>query len=239
MDPISIDLKSVAGIVAATILLVNRLKPWLGQIPRLQRVPVSVYVVIVSVLLTLGIHELTPWLPGDRLNLVLQSLGQALAATGVLEWWRGGMKPIGQTHAARMSRIAPPVLIIAAVLSLSACASLPRSVGVTLVQAEDAIHDAIGITIETANSLCDQHVLDAPRCIQFNEKIIPVIRDADAFNRAVASNSSAQAPAMVLALDHLARDLEQLLPAPEQRAAVIAKVNNARALLRAFMSGGR
>lgn len=235
MDPISIDLKSVAGIVVATIALVNRLKPWLGQIPRLQRVPVSAYVVVVSAMLTLAVHELTPWLPGDRSDLVLQALGQALAATGLLEWWRSGAKPIAQTHAARMARIAPVVLL----LLLSACASLPRSVGVTLVQAEDAIHDAIGITIETANRLCDQHVLDAPTCIRFNEKIIPVIKDADAFNRAVASNSSAQVPAMVLALDHLARDLEQLLPSPEQRAAVIAKVNNARALLRAFMAGGR
>lgn len=238
MDPsISIDLSSVAGIVALTLMLVHYLKPQLGRITFLQELPIAVFVVLISSGLTWLAHDVLHKLEGDLTSLITQAILSALAASGAVEWWRAGTKPVADSRSAvdaRNTVVLIPLLLVLG-LSSSACASL--GVGHSLVRAETVIHDAIGITVSTGNRLCDSRILDAPRCVQFNERLIPIIQEAKAFNNAIASNSSASIPSMVLAIEHLARDVAGLMPEGADRAAVMAKVNEARAILRSIRGG--
>jgi len=103
MDPTTfyIDLKSIAGIVALTIVIVQGLKTWFSSVPFLQRAPVALYVVLVSMGLTLFSHDILHWIAGDRWELALQAVVQALVASGVVEWWRAGAKPLEDSNKAR------------------------------------------------------------------------------------------------------------------------------------------
>ena len=75
MDPnFSIDLKTIAGIVALTIAIVHGLKGSLASVPFFEKVPVAAYVVIVSVALTWLSHDVLHWIGGDLPELLLQAV---------------------------------------------------------------------------------------------------------------------------------------------------------------------
>lgn len=94
MEPASIDLSSVAGIVALTLTIVHYLKAPIGRVPFLQDLPVAVYVVLVSGGLTWLAHDVLHELEGNRTSLITQAIVSAMAASGAVEWWRAGVKPV-------------------------------------------------------------------------------------------------------------------------------------------------
>ncbi|MGE3840031.1 MAG: hypothetical protein AB7I50_00445, partial [Vicinamibacterales bacterium] len=102
MDPsFSIDLKTITGIVALTIMIVHGLKGWLASVPLLEKLPVAAYVVLVSTLLTLLSRDVLHLIGGDRGELLTQAVIQALVASGAVEWWRAGAKPLDESTRAQ------------------------------------------------------------------------------------------------------------------------------------------
>jgi len=233
-----IDLKTIPGIVVATIALVHLLKGWLASAPALNRAPVALYVVLVAAGLTWLSHDVLHWLEGDRAQLIAQAVLAALSASGAVEWFRAGAKPLEDSAAATRTkerRSAAWVVLLAVLLGagVAGCASA----GGRLVAADRAVHQAIAQTQDTADRLCDQHLLTPAVCQQFNRELVPVIQAADDFNRAARANSAAEVPAMLGALDRFARGLEQLVPDASERAAVKQRVDEALALLRGLVVG--
>lgn len=107
------------------------------------------------------------------------------------------------------------------------------SVGGSLVAADRAVHTAVTQTQDTGERLCDRQVLSAETCQKFFAQLVPVLSDADAFNRAVASQSVAQVPAMIAALERLAASVLGLLPDDAQRDALHERITVALDRLRA------
>lgn len=249
MDPtIQIDLSSIAGIVALTMTIVHFLKPRLGRVQFLQEFPVWLYVVVVSGLLTWFAHDILHKIDGELPALALQAVMSALTASGVIEFWRTKDKPMAETTAAVRARdtssgggitaaLIPLLLVMG--LSSTACASMGPRVGHSLTVADDAIHDALAMVREAGQRACASHLMAPPQCAAFGERFKAVVRDADDFNRAVVSNTSASIPTMIQAMDRLATDVVALLPPADARVAVVQKVNEARAILRSILRGGR
>src|SRR5262245_49461084 len=107
MDAIipNIDLQSLGGIVAATIVIVQALKGLLASVPALSRVPVSLYVVVISAGLTWFAAAVLHTIDGDLRQLVTQAVLMALASSGAVEWWRAGAKPLADSERARDARL--------------------------------------------------------------------------------------------------------------------------------------
>lgn len=234
LDLSTIDLRTIPGIVAVTIMLVHALKSWLADVRYLRELPVAVYVVAVAAGLTWLSRDVLHWLEGDRADLIAQAILAALTASGAVEWFRAGSKPLSQSRKATHTRLRREWAILLAVglgAGVAGCASAAGP----LVAADRAVHAAVAQTQDTADRLCDRQMLTPAACQQLNADLVPVIESADAFNRAVRADSAAAVPAMIGALDRLARALEQLVPDAAERAAIVTQVNAALAQLRALV----
>lgn len=95
---------SIGGIVAATIVLVEILKRFLGNTPFIMKVPTWVYAVIIAVVLTEVAHAGFNTLPGDDLPLLMQAVMLAAVASGFREWVGNVNKPLSASAAARTAR---------------------------------------------------------------------------------------------------------------------------------------
>lgn len=220
MDPISIDLTSVAGIVALTIGIMQYIKGWLGQQPVLKSIPLPAYVVFVSAVLTFAVHEYTTWLPGDTKELLQQAVLQALVASGAFEWFRSGTKPASASTAARSLRLIP--IVIAVGLSAAACASTGR----ILVESDRGIHATLATADDVVNRWCDNvlrpgspagtAVIPPPRavadCRAFNASLADAYAAYQRYNAGIQANSLAAAPAMVTALSDIHAAIIRLKP---------------------------
>jgi len=95
---------SVTGIVAATILLVEIMKRFLGNTAYLKVVPTWVYAVLISCGLTACAHIWWQVLPGDDLDLFTRAVMLAAVASGFREWFGNVNKPLSASSAARTQR---------------------------------------------------------------------------------------------------------------------------------------
>jgi hypothetical protein len=143
----------------------------------------------------------------------------------------GREKAIARDVDREMRRLPAILLVMLLGAGVVSCASA----GGPLVAADRAVHAAVAQTQDTADRLCDRQILTPAACQQLNADLVPVIESADAFNRAVRANSSAEVPAMIGALDRFARALEPLVPDATERAAIQAQVAAALAQLRALV----
>ena len=219
MDPsFSIDLSTVTGIVALTITIVHCLKGWLANVPLLEKVPVAAYVVLVSCLLTWFSHDVLHWIGGDLRELLLQAVVQALAASGAVEWWRAGAKPLDESQRAQQASAKRNnvmyLLPILLALNLSACASSGR----ILVEVDRGIHATVTSVDDVGNAACDAKLRTDADCKAFNAALVTAYGAYENFNRGVRDGSVAAAPAMVAAIGDL-------------RAAAVAVAPQAEALL--------
>lgn len=87
---------SVAGVVAATAVLVQILKRMLANVPYANTLPVWAYSVFVSALLTYLCVNIFGTLPGPLGQAMMQAVIMAAAASGIYEWLRDGSKPLAQ-----------------------------------------------------------------------------------------------------------------------------------------------
>lgn len=235
LDVTAIDLKTIPGIVAVTIMLVHGLKSWLADVRYLRELPVVMYVVAVAGGLTWLSHDVLHWLAGDRAQLIAQAVIAALSASGAVEWFRAGAKPLARSTKATDTRLRRTGWAILLAVGLGAGVAGCASAAGPLVAADRAVHAAVAQTQDTADRLCDRQILTPAACQQLNADLVPVIESADAFNRAVRADSAAEVPAMIGALDRLARALEQLVPDAAERDAIVNQVNAALAQLRALV----
>ena len=191
----TIDVSTIAGITALASAVASLLKRVLATNRYLAVVPIWVYLTTTSLGLTWGAHE-AGYLQGDLHDLFVQGLMASLMATGTFEQIRNFSKPLADSATAMRIR-QNLMLILAATmfgLTTTACASS----GTTLAKADTAIHDSVRMARSTINVLCDTPVKATTEdCRHLNGTLALVIHDADAFNRGVASNSSASAPSML------------------------------------------
>ena len=96
----AIDLTSIAGIVVATIAIVQAIKGTLGNARFFRAIPIWFYVAAVAGGLTFLANRIMGSLAGDFWQLLGQSILNALAATGTYEWVRNLVSPMGQCTAA-------------------------------------------------------------------------------------------------------------------------------------------
>jgi hypothetical protein len=95
---------SVTGIVAATIVLVEIFKRFLGNVSYIQRVPTWLYAVTFSCILTACAHLWWQTLPGNDLDLFTRAIMLAAVASGFREWFGNVNKPLSASSAARSQR---------------------------------------------------------------------------------------------------------------------------------------
>jgi hypothetical protein len=240
MDPsFSIDLKTITGIVALTIAIVHYLKGWLASVPGLEKLPVAAYVVLVSASLTLLSRDVLHLIGGDRGELLMQAIIQALVASGAVEWWRAGAKPLEDSQRAQdvtMKRGGFYLLPILLAVGLAAgCAGKSKAIA---VQA-----DATVVSILTGvQSSADQLLASGAITVETRRAIAPYLLKAlqlgDNFNRAARAGASFAAIAELLdALRTLKVQLSTLLPA-SLGGNLAAQVERAIGLVPAT-SGGR
>ena len=77
---------SIGGIIVATIALVAALRRALADVPAAKSVPVWVYAATTAVALTAFAHYVLKTLDGEIIDLVLQAVIAAGAASGFREW---------------------------------------------------------------------------------------------------------------------------------------------------------
>ena len=92
---------NVSGIVAATIVLVEIIKRYLGGVPYLKAVPTWLYSVVISCLLVTITHVWWKTLVGDDLDLYMRAIMMAATASGVKEILWNFTKPLSASSAAR------------------------------------------------------------------------------------------------------------------------------------------
>ncbi len=98
MDITTFWYTSVAGIVAASILIINVLKRLLVNVDVLNKIPTWLLVVVVAGLLTYFANMKWHTLPGDSwVELIMQSIFTAAASSGFWEWMGNADVTIQQT----------------------------------------------------------------------------------------------------------------------------------------------
>lgn len=98
---------SIAGVVAATILLTGCLKRALARVRWLNEVPVWVYAVLLAAGLTALVNLVFHTLPGDFWVLATQAIMLAASASGFYEWWAAAGKPLKDSDVSRTTRGEP------------------------------------------------------------------------------------------------------------------------------------
>ncbi len=234
MDPsFSLDLTTVTGIVALTIAIVHYLKGWLASVPVLEKVPVAAYVVFVSMILTLVSHDVLHLIAGDRGELLLQAVVQAMVASGAVEWWRAGAKPLEQSQRAQdvidKKKWGSSAYLIPLLLAVGLSAGCA---GRILVETERAMHATIAGADDAINAACDAKLRSEADCKAFNGSIAAAWSAYETYNRAAQEGSVAGVPAMLDALGQLRAAVQSAKP---QATAVIADLqrlyNTIKALL--------
>lgn len=248
MDPASLDLTTVAGVVAATILLVQVLKPMVGAVPWLNRLPTPVYVILVAALLTMGAHDLLGVLPGDRWDLLKQAIYQAAVASGVLEWLRAKGKAIGDTTAATgpdamtlRSRVGV-ILLAAAVASVGTGCALKAKPRHTARALSVVIHDSLAALGETETALVQAGTLTPEQDRAFARAYVPVLTIGRDLNAVVlAWPEGAPTPPELLELVHqlnaITTDVLQVWPPGPARNAIANHVAAVMSAVRLMMGG--
>jgi hypothetical protein len=100
-----------------------------------------------------------------------------------------------------------------------------------LVNADAALHRAVSVSQDTADVMCDVGALNEEACQKFNMRLVIIIGDAKAFNRAVRDNNYGEVPAMMRALLGLRDEAMQLFQDPAIRESVIARIESAYQML--------
>lgn len=77
---------SVGGVGVATLFVVQLIKRVLGNVDGLQAVPIWVYAVVTSGILTFFCVKVLGTLPGNVWQLAWQAIYNAAIATGIYEW---------------------------------------------------------------------------------------------------------------------------------------------------------
>ena len=94
----AIDLTSISGITVATLIIVELIKRLVGNAKWIKKIPIFVYVLFVSVLLTifankgLKTSDNQPLLKGDTISLVWQAIVSAAGSSGFYTWLRNPHK---------------------------------------------------------------------------------------------------------------------------------------------------
>lgn len=204
MDPsFSIDLKTVGGIVALTIMLVHGLKGWLANVPLLEKVPVSAYVVLVSMILTLLSRDVLHLIGGDRGELLMQAFIQALVASGAVEWWRAGAKPLDESARAQDVTMKRSGLYLVPILLAVGLTVGCASTGKILVEVDRGIHATVTGIDDVGTAACDLQLRTAADCQAFNAALVTAYSAYENFNRGVREGSTAAVPSMIDALTTL------------------------------------
>ncbi len=215
MDPsFSIDLTTIAGIVALTITIVHGLKGWLASVPLLEKLPVAAYVVLVSIVLTLLSRDVFHLIGGDRGELLMQAIIQALAASGAVEWWRAGVKPLeqsGRAQDATMRRGSRDLYVLPILLAVGLSAGC-ASTGKVLVETERAMHATIAGADDAINAACDARLRSEDDCKAFNGSIAAAWSAYEVYNKAAQEGSIAGVPAMLDALEQLSAAVTSARP---------------------------
>lgn len=236
MDPsVSIDLTTVTGIVALTIAIVHYLKGWLASVPVLEKVPVAVYVVLVSMLLTLLSRDVLHLIAGDRGELLLQALVQALAASGAVEWWRAGGKPLdASTRAQDATMKRGGFYVIPILLAAGLAAGCASTGGRVLVEVDRGLHATITGIDDVGNAACDAKLRAEADCQAFNGALVAAYTAYENFNRGVREGSAAAVPAMIDAVGGLQAAAVSVAP---QAAALMADLQRLAEQLRNLVQG--
>lgn len=103
MDIVTVDLTSLGAVVALAIAFTHAVKRGLATVPVLSRVPVWVYLVLITGGLTFVANQITQTLVGDFRVLVIDAVLKALMAAGLLEVVRTAGKPLAESTVAKVA----------------------------------------------------------------------------------------------------------------------------------------
>lgn len=215
---------SIAGIVAGTLILVEVLKRAIGNVSVLKSVPTWVYSVAVAVGLTYTSRALGYLAEqGSTLDVLMSAVMLAASASGFWTWLRQPVDQIKNSEPAERARGYFPVVLLAVVLTGSACTS--RNIGPELVAAQDGVHDAMQSAFEGVETICAPGLLP-DTCGAVNDAMAGALRAGRSFSVAVLSERLEGLGQFVVDVGRAISDIQKL-PASELRARVIADLRRA------------
>jgi hypothetical protein len=237
---------SVAGVVAATIAIVQMLKSTMPRVEYLNLVPTWTYVVTVAALLTWFSHDVLGTLHGENLvQLITEAVTAALVASGAVEMWRTKTKPIADSNGRadsrfmrdfdNLSNLRSMALPLAGAILLSGCAARG-----TLVKADSTMAlTLVGIQSEF-DTMLELQVITLEKRQQLGRYLLPALDASQAFNRAVRASSVDAAGLefgrLSRALALLIQKVVELVP-PEARGPTVDRIREASDLAVQLMGG--
>ncbi|MGE3276708.1 MAG: hypothetical protein AB7O67_16475 [Vicinamibacterales bacterium] len=242
------DFSTVAGIVAATMAILQALKPGLAGWPGLNKIPVWVYAVLVACGLTWAAHDVFHLLEGELRPLLADAFWKAAAASGVLEWIRAGLtKPLQATTAARVTLDARKALILPLALLVGLGTASCALKGTPRDHARSGsvvVHDALAAAQDVETAFYTEGLIPPEQDRAWNAALAPALRIGKSLNLVVlAWPAGAPTPPELLELaghlDALAEEVLAVWPEGRVRTALEAQIAAARAALRLLTGGAR
>jgi cell shape-determining protein MreD len=88
IDPISLNLASITGIVGITMILVELLKKPLKNFKWFQKIPVFIYSIIMAAMIAFLANRVFHTISGNIYHIIWRSIISAASASGFYTWLR-------------------------------------------------------------------------------------------------------------------------------------------------------
>lgn len=134
----------------------------------------------------------------------------------------GAAPPVSTPKTVTPQTLVTLVLAVGLSFSITACASARGP----LVTADRTIHASLAAVQDTANTLCDAHVIQPEPCKQFSGDLVMALQAGDDFNRAVRAERVGNLAQLLQAIGKLTADINTLIP-EQYRAKLLALLGQA------------
>lgn len=190
MEPSAIDpqfYKSVPGIVAATLIIVQILKRAIGRVDGLKSVPTWCYSALVALVLTFAASYYGVLTVADDESVfdkILMAVGMAAVASGFWSWLSEPTDPIkNSTLARKRSGI---LLVLLAAGTLTACgAASSENARHTAVVVDTTVAESLFAIQDIERAVFNAGTVDAAWHREFNKRLLPLLEAGQKFNRLV------------------------------------------------------
>lgn len=179
--------RSIAGIVAATLIAVQVLKKALGRVPVAKEVPTWIYAVLVASLATYASSYFGVLDAGE--DTLLASISKAVVgaavASGFWSWFSEPGDKLKESTLAQ-GRGTVVALLVAVGLTTMACGpTAQQNARQRAVQVDTAVAEALFAVQDAENAIYQSGLITQPEHQRFNQVLLPVLETGLRFNRTI------------------------------------------------------
>lgn len=185
IDPTILSVSSIAAVIMATLMIVQFfIKPIFGNLPKMSQIPMVVYVVVVSLILTIFANKVLKTLPGDNVYLlVFQAFMSALASSGLYKL-PSSIQSVGSvTNSSGPS---------ASIFTLAFCTTMLMAIASGCSHASSAFYQGVKAQWPPIEKTYNRYV-DADPTLSAQDKAV-LKESAATMDKLIAVEGGAQAP---------------------------------------------